>query len=230
MRTTVPKCGDSVTEGTWLDIGCRSGGIASELAPKAHRIVGIDSEHWPSWAEMAGAQSSLSFMTGGFDGEELPVPERLAEDAVCNQVYEHAADPAALTRSIGRVLTPEGVCYSAGPNLPWPIEPHVYWSLVHWLPRNVAHRAMARLGARRPEDIDAYSAHVRNLRRWIRGVGLEWVDIVPMRTPVELRLRGHGRLAAMIDRLPAQVWMPFRPWWPGFVFILQRRRSRSDNA
>lgn len=230
LRTMLARHGERVVDGTWLDIGCGSGGIASALAPAVHRIIGVDPEPWPSWASMMAAQPTLSFVAAGFDGELLPLPEASVDAVICNQVYEHVAHPAALIRNIRRVLRPGGVCYFAGPNLLWPIEPHMFWPFVHWLPRNTAHRVMAMLGARSPKDLDAYSVHVWRLRRWFEEAGLAWADAVPMRIAAEVGLRGHTRLATLIARVPAGLWTPFRACWPGFVFYLDAPEARAAGS
>lgn len=224
LRTMVARCGDRVAEGTWLDIGCGSGGIASALAPHVGRIIGIDPEPWPSWPALAEGQSNLSFLPAGFDGDELPLPEGAADVVICNQVYEHVAHPAALIRNIHRVLKPGGVCYFAGPNLLWPIEPHVYWPFVHWLPRRAAQRLMRALGSKRADALDAYSKSYWRLLSWFGEAGFESVDAVADRLSVELDMRRHVNLANIIRHIPPAGRKLLAPFWPGFIFVLRKQR------
>lgn len=227
LGTLMSHCGARIAEGAWLDIGCGSGGIAGALAPHVHRIQGADPEPWPTWETLVAEHSNLSFLVAGFDGEELPVPEASADVIVCNQVYEHVARPAALVHNIHRVLKPGGVCYFAGPNLLWPIEPHVYWPFVHWLPRRMAQRLMRALGSNRAEELDAFSTTYWELTSWFSKAGLRWTDGVAARISVELSLRGCPRSAALARGVPAFTLMPLAPLWPGFIFIL-RKQDRGE--
>lgn len=119
----------------WLDAGCGSGGIAAHLATQVQSVCGVDPERWAQWDALAKSHPNLQLMDGFFDAETLPLEEASVDVVVCNQVYEHVSDPQQLIRNIYRVLKPGGVCYFAGSNLLWPIEPHVFWPFVHWLPR-----------------------------------------------------------------------------------------------
>ena len=222
LRTMVARCGDQVAEGTWLDIGCGSGGIASALAPHVGRIIGIDPEPWPSWPALAEGQSNLSFLPAGFDGDELPLPEGAADVVICNQVYEHVAHPAALIRNIHRVLKPGGVCYFAGPNLLWPIEPHVYWPFVHWLPRRAAQRLMRALGSKRAGALDAYSASQWTLMGWFEGVGFSVSNLLRARTAAGLGMGRHRWLSALAENMPDAIYRFLCPVAPGFVFLLTK--------
>ena len=60
-----------------------------------------------------------------------------------------------------------GIAYFAGPNLLFPIEPHVFWPFVHWLPRGLAVRLMRALGSRKV--LDANSASWWRLHAWFDG-------------------------------------------------------------
>lgn len=223
LGTLVAHCGARIVEATWLDIGCGSGGIAGALAPHVDRIHGVDPEPWPTWETLVAEHSNLSFLVAGFDGEELPVPDATVDVVVCNQVYEHVARPAALVRNIHRVLKPGGVCHFAGPNLLWPIEPHVYWPFVHWLPRRMAQRLMQTLGSMQVEQLDAFSRTYWGLSSWFSDVGFRWVDGIAARVSVELDLRGCRRSAAPARSIPAVALKPLAPLWPGFIFMLHKQ-------
>jgi SAM-dependent methyltransferase len=222
LRTMVSQCGDRITEGMWLDIGCGSGGIASALAPYVGRIIGIDPEPWPTWAAMSEAHPDLSFLTAGFDDDQLPLPKDTADVVICNQVYEHVAHPGALIRNIHRVLKPAGVCYFAGPNLLWPIEPHVYWPFVHWLPRSTARRLMRILGSKRADALDAFSASQWTLMGWFEGAGFSVSNILRARTAAGLALGRYEQLSAFAEALPDAIFRLLCPVAPGFVFLLAK--------
>lgn len=222
LATMIRRCGDGITKGTWIDIGCGSGGIAQALAPHVDRIIGVDPEPWPEWDTMAGANENLEFVPSGFDGDHVPIPDGSADVVICNQVYEHVHHPERLIKNIQGLLKPGGVCYFAGPNLLWPIEPHVFWPFVHWLPRGFAQSAMRILGSCRADKLDAYSANVWSLRRWFQASGLLWEDSVAERVAVEFDMRGQQVLGHMAVRSLNAFRMPLAPFWPGFIFILRR--------
>jgi 2-polyprenyl-3-methyl-5-hydroxy-6-metoxy-1,4-benzoquinol methylase len=221
-RTLVCHRGEAISTGTWLDVGCGSGGIAATLAPRVYRIVGIDPEPWPNWVSTQADVSNLVFQTAAFDGESLPVPDQAVDVVVCNQVYEHVGDPVALLRNIHRALKPGGCCYFAGPNVLWPIEPHVFWPFVHWLPRALARRVMKLLGASNAHELDAYSTHCWRLRRWFRDCGFVVENGLRARIVAALLDGGHDVLAAGVSRTPGGLFVLAEALSPGLVFILQK--------
>lgn len=221
-RTLERHYGSEISRGAWLDVGCGSADIASTLAEKAQHVIGVDPEPWDGWRAAMTAHSNLDLMTGDFDGPTPPLPDASINVVICNQVYEHVRDPVALIRNIHRVLTPGGVCYFAGPNLLWPIEPHVFWPFVHWLPRKIAHRAMNLLGSRRTSDLDAYSVTSWQLTSWFKQSGFsvhnaihDRAMLVEGRSIPALVARGFGRLPRSMHRL-------LLPLVPSFVFLLRK--------
>lgn len=221
-RTLERHCGSAIFDGAWLDVGCGSGGIASTLSAKVRYVTGVDPEPWEAWNEARALHSNLSFVTGTFDGEIPPVPDVSFDIAVCNQVYEHVGDPVALLRNIHRALVPGGVCYFAGPNLLWPIEPHVFWPFVHWLPRSMAHRVMRWLGSRRAHELDAYSVAYCRLVSWFQAAGFAYENAVVTRLFAGLDEAPGARIAAAMQRVPQWMVGALAPLAPGFVFILRR--------
>jgi hypothetical protein len=130
-------------------------------------------------------------------------------------------DPEALLRSIHDVLNPGGICYFAGPNLLWPIEPHVFWPFVHWLPRRLAQGAMRIFGSRRANDLDAFAWTYWRLMHAFRRFGFEARSAIRdrLRAAVALRPNLPLRLAASVLGI---VLAPLTPFAPGFVFVLRK--------
>ncbi|KFN51265.1 hypothetical protein P873_03090 [Arenimonas composti TR7-09 = DSM 18010] len=168
------------------------------------------------------AHPGLRLVQGAFDGEALPVPAESADVVVCNQVYEHDADPARLVANIARVLRPGGRCYFAGPNLLWPVEPHVFWPFVHWLPRRAAQACMRALGSSRAGELDAWSRDWLTLRRWFREHRFERRWVLRERLAAEFDVRGRPRMAAGIARLPSWLFALLEPISPGFIYVLRK--------
>lgn len=223
LQTMVHWGGERITQGVWIDVGCGSGGICASLAQSVSKVVGVDPEPWPSWNDVAAAHANLSFRVACFDGDNVPVADATADVVVCNQVYEHVTYQRRLLANIQRVLRPGGYCYFAGPNLLWPVEPHVFWPFVHWLPRRFAQRTMTILGSRRAAELDACSRSYWTLVSWMQDAGFHIHSALAQRLAVEFELRGWPTGAASaIKRLPQVLVKLMTPMSPGFVFILRK--------
>ncbi len=222
LETLRSSIGHGVESGSWLDVGCGSGGIARSLSDHVEKITGIDPNPWPQWEAISKERSNLHFLTGSFDEIQLPFPEKFFDVIICNQVYEHVADPRLLLLNIHRTLKSGGHCYFAGPNLLWPIEPHVYWPFVHWLPRGLAKSTMRALGSRKSDDLDAWSMHYWKLTKLIDLSGLRWRIALRERFSSERNPRMRGRVIRATARLPDWAFRVLAPLSPGFIFLLQK--------
>ncbi|MDE2461791.1 MAG: class I SAM-dependent methyltransferase [Gammaproteobacteria bacterium] len=219
LRTLQLHCDRDMRRGTWLDIGCGSGGIAATLAGHVERVVGVDPEPWERWQSYRSQHPNLSFHVGSYRDLETLLGADSCSVVVCNQVYEHVDNPMALLASIHRVLKSDGVCYFAGPNLLWPIEPHVFWPFVHWLPRKFAQRLMRLFGSKRADELNAYSIHYWRLMGWFRNAGFSPSVIIAARLNSEFAARGW------LVHLPewfATLINAMAPLSPGFVFSLRK--------
>lgn len=101
-----------VPEGvTVLEIGIGTGGLLTELAAKASKVIGVD--HSPAMLEEARRRLE----TSGISGIELrlgemthlPLSDAFVNCVVANMVLHHAADPPAVLAEIRRVLAPDGL-------------------------------------------------------------------------------------------------------------------------
>jgi ArsR family transcriptional regulator len=94
-----------------VEIGVGTGGLLTELAVRASRVIGVDH----SSAMLEEARQRLA--AAGVDNIELrlgemshlPLPDRSVECVVANMVLHHAADPVDVLREVCRVLLPGGV-------------------------------------------------------------------------------------------------------------------------
>lgn len=222
--TLEARFGEELRSRKWLDVGCGSGGIAKTLAGNVVAVVGVDPEPWPVWAELEATQGNLRFLALPCDGSSPPLPENSAGVIVCNQVYEHVSDPEALIRNLYLMLESGGVCYFAGPNLLWPIEPHVFWPFVHWLPRSFAHAIMRALGSRKAEELDAFSVSYWTLAQWFDNAGFTHEVAIKARLVSGLRLSRWPLLAVIFTWLPEWLFQLLAPLAPGHVFIIQKPR------
>lgn len=212
--------GRKLRSGQWLDVGCGSGGIAAALACHVERVAGVDPEPWRQWAKLRAEYANLAFHEGSYRELETLFGAESCDVVVCNQVYEHVDDPAALLAAICSVLKTDGVCYFAGPNLWWPIEPHVFWPFVHWLPRRFARRLMGALGSRRSQDLDAWLWPYGRLVRTFVRAGFDYKVAIPERIRAAALVQ-----PSTINRVASScAWLarPFPAIAPSFVFVLRK--------
>src|SRR6185369_2719092 len=100
-----------VPEGaTLLEIGVGTGGLLTELAARASRVIGVD--HSPVMLDearrrlTAAGVNSIELRLG--EMSHLPLPDASVTCVVANMVLHHAADPPAVLDEIRRVLAPGG--------------------------------------------------------------------------------------------------------------------------
>ena len=203
--------------GDWLDMGCGSGGIAAWLADHVDTITGVDPEPWERWRDFHESHPNLRFVNATAEASGLP--DQSVDVVICNQVYEHVDDPQGLISEIRRVLRPGGYCYFAGPNLLFPIEPHVFWPFVHWLPRELARRLMKALGAE--NLVDANSKDYWTLKRWLGG--FEITNAVPYIITNPMLYGNVGLGWRLLARMPRRVFGTLTFLSPGFVFVLRKK-------
>lgn len=200
----------------WLDIGCGNGIIAATIAPSVKFIIGADPEAWPEWDSLQQIHKNIDFLHEPI--EALSCPENSMDIVVCNQVYEHVSDPQYLIKEIQRVLKPGGYCYFAGPNLLFPVEPHVFWPFVHWLPRPLAVKLLQRFGSK--SILDAWSTDYWTLIKWLKA--FEITNALPyiLNNPEEYTRTGLAW--KILSYIPKEVVDKLTWMSPGFIFILRK--------
>ncbi|MFT3789794.1 MAG: methyltransferase domain-containing protein [Rudaea sp.] len=226
LKTMQMHTGQNLTDAVWLDIGCGSGGIAATLAEHVRQVVAVDPESWARWEAFRNAHPNLVFHKGTYCSLGRLLKSNSVDVVVCNQVYEHVDDPVALLRAIHVALKPGGLCYFAGPNLLWPIEPHVFWPFVHWFPRQFAQRVMHFFGSKRAHELDAWSWSYWRLTRAFAKTSFSWKLVVVERIRAEAALHDSWllRLAA---RVPASLIVWLMPLVPAFIFVLTKPSAAS---
>jgi SAM-dependent methyltransferase len=217
-QTLVHYCGAQIAHGLWVDVGCGSGGIAAALAPRIRNMVGIDPEPWERWNVWTHEHPNLTFLRGSYDSAPPVMAPDSADVVICNQVYEHVPDPVALIRFIHLILKPGGYCYFAGPNLLFPVEPHVFWPFVHWLPRGLAVSLMRLCGSK--AVLDAHSATWWTLRKWLGR--FEVFDAVPYILSHPDRYDRRGWFWRPFRLVPTTLLHALTWLSPGFVFVLRK--------
>jgi SAM-dependent methyltransferase len=201
-----------------VDIGCGSGGISFHLAPAFKSVRGVDPEPWQRWREFSVERPNLRFMQESI--ETLSIADNSVDVVICNQVYEHVPSPQELVAQIHRILKPGGICYFAGPNLLFPIEPHVFWPFVHWIPRPWALGLLRLFSPRKVEALDAYSVTYWTLQRWFSEFSV--IDAVPSLIRHRAQADGASRVWRIFGLFPTGVLRRFAFLSPGFVFLLTK--------
>lgn len=201
-----------------MNIGCGIGGISFHLAPVFKSVCGVDPEPWQRWQEFVAQRPNLSFREESIDA--LSLADASVDVVICNQVYEHVPSPHTLVTQIHRILKPGGICYFAWPNLLYPIEPHVFWPFVHWIPRRWA---LAIIGVFSPDKVkvlDAYSTTYWRLKYWLRD--FLCLDAVPPLIRHKANAESSGKIWRLFRPISAGVLKLFAFLSLGFVFILAK--------
>lgn len=222
LGTLRSVCGDVTSKGQWLDIGCGSGLIASSLAPHVEMIRGVDPEPWDRWSGLQAAFSNLRFDIGGVGDLPALIPDASIDVVICNQVYEHVPDPAKLVHELYRVMKPGGCCYFAGPNLLWPVEPHVFLPFVHWFPRGTVIKFLSSLGVSRIQELDAWSLDAWRLRALLRNAGFDLQLAFRARACAGVAAGEGGIAKRLASNLPGWLERLSLALHPGFVFVLRK--------
>lgn len=200
----------------WVDVGCGCGEIAAHLSTQVGRMIAIDPAPWQRWPTLRDTHPNLEFVQGDYNSN---YPESASVDVViCNQVYEHVPDPEALLGFIYRILRPGGYAYFAGPNLLFPIEPHVFWPFVHWLPRQFARALMRFFHAK--YLVTANLVTVWTLRRWFHDFEVRNAVPTILRNPDKYGRKGLLWHAASM--VPWRIFDALTVFSPGFIFVLRK--------
>lgn len=200
----------------WLDIGCGNGVIVANIASSVKSITGVDPDAWVLWDTLQKTHANVRFLHESI--EQLSCPENSIDIVVCNQVYEHVSDPQYLIKQIQRVLKPGGYCYFAGPNLLFPIEPHVFWPFVHWLPRRFTIKLMRLCGSK--GILDAWSTDYWTLKKWMNT--FEITNALPYIIKNPAKYVRSGLTWNFLSYIPKRVLHALTWMSPGFVFILRK--------
>ena len=201
-----------------VDIGCGSGGISFHLAPAFKSVCGLDPEPWQRWQEFTAERPNLSFREESI--ETLSLADNSVDVVICNQVYEHVPCPLTLISQIHRILKPGGTCYFAGPNLLYPIEPHVFWPFIHWIPRSWALGLLRVFSPKKVRELDAYSTTYWRLKHWLSDFTV--VDAVPPLIKHKASAESSGKIWYLFRPIPVGVFKLFAFLSPSFIFVLTK--------
>jgi len=194
------------------------------MAPSFKQLCGVDPEPWERWQDYTSECPTLSFREESI--ENLSLPDESVDVVICNQVYEHVPSPEVLIAQIFRILKPGGICYFAGPNLLYPVEPHVHWPFIHWIPRRLA---LAILSLLAPDKVlDAHSTTYWQLRRWLGRFTI--VDAVPQLVKYRAESADGVNIWRIFSLVPLWLLRAMGFLSPGFVFLVSKPANLPSNV
>ena len=175
-------------------VACGATVVAVELDPvRCREAIGRLAAEPP-----AGAGRVVGLVRG--DGEHLPLGDGRVDFVHCAQVLEHVGSPVAFLRELRRVLAPRGHAYVTAINRHALRDPHFGVLGVNYLPRSLADRVLALIGAENPEGQRLSAMHYFSrpaFRRLCDGTGLEMIADLKRRE----RLARHGAVAGRLADL-----------------------------
>ena len=210
-----------------LDMSCSAGWITSYLKASFGSVIGMDID---KDAVIFGATNtkdrSVKFVVG--DSMNVMLKDSSVDVAICTHMYEHVPDSERLIKEIYRVLKPGGVCFFAGPNKLWPIEPHHNLPGLSWLPKLVANYYVKMFRGQESyyENLVTY----RQLKRLVSS--FEMIDYTSkvLREPVKYMMTDMIRpntFKAFIAVIISKV----APWLsPTFVCILRKKEIENGKS
>ena len=129
-----------------LDVSSSTGIMCRYLSRYFHKVTGIDiDEAAVTFAAAQNDAENLQFHV--MDALNTSFPDQRFDVVICNQMYEHVPDAAALLYEIYRILIPGGVCYFGATNRLKVIETHYgRVPFLSYLPKTMAHFYLRLLG------------------------------------------------------------------------------------
>lgn len=196
-----------------LDIGCSFGHILKKLTPPHGLGIGIDMD-----TNLGAATGNVFFLRA--DAENLPFRDSSFDVVICNHVYEHTDDAAALLSEIYRILDNDGACYFAGPNKYELIEPHYGLPFLSWLPRSLADRYMRIAGKGDSYPEKPFSPP--RIRRLLTKFRVTSYTGKILRDPVRFAATDILPVASVKRRVALLVYKLAPFFFPGFVYVLRK--------
>lgn len=207
-----------MTDAAILDIGCSTGLITEEIAQRARLVVGVDVDTASlAYAICQGGRARFVAASGA----RLPFADGSFDAVVCNHVYEHVPDAAALMRDVHRVLRFDGVCYFAAGHTLQLIEPHYRVPFLSWLPRPLAGLVLRATGKGNGYD-ERFLPPWRLRELFAPYARAEFISPRMLRAPEQFEFQAVARLPAIarpVLALLSDVVARLAPTW---IYLLRK--------
>ncbi|NBU97539.1 MAG: methyltransferase domain-containing protein [Spirochaetia bacterium] len=94
---------------TILDLGCGPGVLLSDMAPRATKVIGVDTSHKMIEEARITHQKNkkISFLEARL--EELPIKNNSADAVVASMVLHHVSNPPLVLQEASRILKEKGI-------------------------------------------------------------------------------------------------------------------------
>ena len=132
---------------SFIELGCRSGGVLAAAADHYEHLVGIDiALRWLVIARKCLLEAGVPAQLVCCCAEHLPFAGGSFDLALAENVLEHTATPQEVIDEAHRVLRPGGVLFATTWNrFAFAPEPHVGLWGVGWMPRALARRFVRKM-------------------------------------------------------------------------------------
>jgi 2-polyprenyl-3-methyl-5-hydroxy-6-metoxy-1,4-benzoquinol methylase len=211
---------DSLDGLTVLDVGCSGGIVADELRRTGARMVGVDIDVPGLGKANRDYGAQVDFVCG--DSQQLPFADSSIDVVVCNHIYEHVVDPAALFAELRRVVRPDGMLYLGLGNRLGVMEPHYRLPFLSWLPRGLAHRYV-RAFHRADQYHEAFTTW-SGLKRLTKGLYV-WDYTYAVLTDPRTFAAGDV-VPGWTTRVPGPLLRALRPLVPTYIWVATPKPSQ----
>lgn len=206
------------TEGTLLEIGTGSGGIAEYFAHQAFRpwsVTAVD--------VVDNRQQKGSYAFCLLHGCLLPFPDQSFDVVISNHVIEHVGDShsqALHLAELKRVLKPDGLGYLAVPNRWMLVEPHYGVAFLSWLPK-VLRTPYLRL-FRKQATYDCEPLSMGEVERSLKATGLRYANLCMRALRLTIALEGVANPAVRsMASVPDALLKLSLPAMPTLIYRLE---------
>lgn len=208
---------------TVLDVGCSSGLITQYIGFYCGKTVGVDVDlHAIKVARKEyGSRPNVSFRLAG--GTNLPFKDRSFDIVICNQVYSYVANPQRLMDEIYRVSKVGGICLFTGDNLLRPIEPLYNFPFLRLLPIGLTKWLLKTKGYK-----NIYVGNYKTywgIKKLCGQFKIHDYTTKVLKEPLKFKYANLAKYRGILRAVPETVLKIMEPFFPSFIFVLQKDKS-----
>ncbi len=197
-----------------LDIGTGNGMITSELGKHAQLITGVD---------VIDERIVKDFKFKVIKDDLFPFKNKTFDGIISNHVIEHVEQKEKHIQEMYRILKEDGICYLATPNKYAFLEPHYKLPFLSYFPRLLA-SCYTFIFKRCKYDVTPLS-HRKLVKALSPYFYINDLTIQVIKHPERFDI--HYPLASVIKRIPAFCFKILQPFFPTYIFVLEKRSSTS---